>query len=136
MEQDTVAMKEHKNRLFWSIYCIDKALSLRLGRASTIQDYDISLSWASSRLGGPDPYNEVYILWIHLAKIQGKVYEKLYSPAALCLPESERVEHARNLASDMQWKVMEPFKVSYPKDTGSQSVANSRGRLSSNHSMP
>ncbi|KAH8434509.1 putative C6 transcription factor [Aspergillus melleus] len=111
MENDSAAVKEHKNRLFWSIYCIDKALSLRLGRASTIQDYDISLSWESSTLVGLEPYRDIYMLWIRLAKIQGKVYEKLYSPAALCQPETERVGHARQLASDMQWKVMEPFKL-------------------------
>ncbi|PLB51963.1 fungal-specific transcription factor domain protein [Aspergillus steynii IBT 23096] len=110
MENDSPNVKEHKNRLFWSIYCIDKALSLRLGRASTIQDYDISLSWAASSPNGKDQFGDIYILWIQLARIQGKVYEKLYSPAALCRPESERVSCARQLASDMQWKVMEPFK--------------------------
>lgn len=30
--------------LFWSVYFIDKSLSLRLGRASALQDYDISTS--------------------------------------------------------------------------------------------
>ena len=30
--------------LFWSVYFIDKSLSLRLGRASAMQDYDISTS--------------------------------------------------------------------------------------------
>lgn len=113
MEHDNPSLKEHKNRLFWSIYCIDKALSLRLGRASTIQDYDISLSWSASALPGTDQFGDIYILWIQLARIQGKVYEKLYSPAALCRPENERVGCARQLASDMQWKVMEPFKVRF-----------------------
>jgi hypothetical protein len=28
--------------LFWSVYFIDKSLSLRLGRASALQDFDIS----------------------------------------------------------------------------------------------
>lgn len=30
--------------LFWSVYFIDKSLSLRLGRASSLQDFDISTS--------------------------------------------------------------------------------------------
>lgn len=30
--------------LFWSVYFIDKSLSLRLGRASSLQDFDISFS--------------------------------------------------------------------------------------------
>ncbi|KAI5211399.1 hypothetical protein E4T38_01467 [Aureobasidium subglaciale] len=31
--------------LFWGVYFVDKSLSLRLGRASSLQDYDFSTSW-------------------------------------------------------------------------------------------
>ena len=30
--------------VFWSVYFMDKSLSLRLGRASSLQDFDISFS--------------------------------------------------------------------------------------------
>lgn len=114
METDSMAVQENKHRLFWSVYCLDKGLSLRLGRASTIQDYDISLAPTFTRLDISCLWKTVYTLWITLSRIQGKVYELLYSPAGLSQPEAERVAHARSLASEMQESVMEPFKVRIP----------------------
>jgi hypothetical protein len=111
MEHDTSGEQENKLRLFWSVYCLDKGLSLRLGRASTIQDYDISLTPTFNRIDIAELWKSIYTLWITLARIQGKVYELLYSPAALRQPETERVAHARRLAAEMQESVMVPFKV-------------------------
>lgn len=53
----------------------------------------------------------MYNLWIKLASIQGRIYEHLYSPAALSQPESQRVSYASQLASEMQLTVQEPFRV-------------------------
>lgn len=111
MEHDSPSIQQAKAGLFWSIYCLDKALSLRLGRASSIQDYDISLSMDFDAGYVVEPWITIYPLWMRLARIQGKVYELLYSPAALAQPEDDRVSHARQLASDMQLTVMDPFKV-------------------------
>lgn len=111
MEHDTSGEQDNKLRLFWSVYCLDKGLSLRLGRASTIQDYDISLTPTFNRIDIAELWKSIYTLWITLARIQGKVYELLYSPAALRQPETERVAHARRLAAEMQESVMVPFKV-------------------------
>ena len=111
MEHDSPSVQQAKASLFWSIYCLDKALSLRLGRSSSIQDYDISLSTDFDGGYVVEPWITIYPLWMRLARIQGKVYELLYSPAALSQPEDDRVSHARQLASDMQLTVMDPFKV-------------------------
>ena len=83
---------------------------MRLGQASVIQDYDISLRADTGDLGIEGPWKNVVPLWIRLAMIQGRVYEYLYSPAALCQSESERVGHAERLADEMRWGVMEPFE--------------------------
>lgn len=111
MEHDTPSTQQEKMGLFWSIYCLDKALSLRLGRSSSIQDYDISLPMNFEASNVVQPWKTIHKLWIRLAKIQGKVYEFLYSPAALSQPEEDRVSHARQLAEEMQCTVMDPFKV-------------------------
>lgn len=112
MEHDPPRVQETKTILFWATYCLDKALSLRLGRSSSIQDYDVTLS-PDINLGSSvsELWKSVYRLWIRLARIQGRVYELLYSPAALAQPESDRVTYARQLASEMQTTVMDPFKV-------------------------
>ena len=99
------------NMLFWAVYILDKAVSLRLGRASTIQDYDITSLEALDMTGINEPFKSIYPLWVKLATIQGQTYELLYSPAALAQPESERISRARQLASEMQQMVMKPFEV-------------------------
>ncbi|KAK9586530.1 hypothetical protein V6Z92_005479 [Aspergillus fumigatus] len=81
-------------------------------RASSIQDFDIIITIPED-LGGPrvdEPWRTMYHLWVKTAEIQGKVYEQLYSPAALSRPERERLFCARQLASEMEVAVMEPFK--------------------------
>ncbi|PYH60922.1 putative C6 transcription factor [Aspergillus niger CBS 101883] len=98
------------NILFWTVYVLDKAVSLRLGRASTIQDYDVTSLLNIDMAGLDEPYGKIYVLWVRFATIQGKVYELLYSPAALARPESERAAHARQLASEVQQEIMEPFE--------------------------
>ncbi|KAL4804935.1 hypothetical protein BDV18DRAFT_23166 [Aspergillus unguis] len=114
---ENVDAKERHRRmtLFWSIYCMDRALSLRLGRASTIPDYDIDVSTDLEKGIAPGLFEEAHTLWIELARIQGLVYEKLYSPAALRQNEETRVVEARNLAAQMQDRVMQPFKYIYPR---------------------
>ncbi|GES58084.1 fungal-specific transcription factor domain protein [Aspergillus terreus] len=110
MEHDTESVRQDKINLFWTIYSIDKALSLRLGRAATIQDYDISVPLTPYIFGNVEPWSTIYTLWIHHARIQGNVYEQLYSPKALNQPEEQRVIQARKLAAELQWTVMEPHK--------------------------
>jgi hypothetical protein len=44
MKNDSQEDRETKIYIFWMIYFFDKSMSLRLGRASFIQDFDISLT--------------------------------------------------------------------------------------------
>ncbi|KAG9696934.1 hypothetical protein KCU61_g8038, partial [Aureobasidium melanogenum] len=86
--------------LFWSVYFIDKSLSLRLGRASALQDFDISTSskevfeiWKSQ---GPLDYKTAKLtewldLSLEMARIQGAIYDKLYAPGGIkALSERQR----------------------------------------------
>jgi hypothetical protein len=43
MKDDSVEDRNCKIHVFWMIYMFDKTMSLRLGRASIIQDFDIEL---------------------------------------------------------------------------------------------
>ncbi|KAG8157953.1 hypothetical protein KVR01_012225 [Diaporthe batatas] len=83
--------------LFWTTYVIDKALSLRLGRPSNLPDYDITVLPPNPSLNpGPEPWSFsdlTFVSWIHVARIQGRAYEELYSPAAL--RQSDQVRRAR-----------------------------------------
>ncbi|PYI22849.1 fungal-specific transcription factor domain protein [Aspergillus violaceofuscus CBS 115571] len=96
-------------QLFWTVYALDKAISLRLGRASTIQDYDITMPGPNDVTGAEEPWNSIFKIWIRFATIQGQVYERLYSPAALSQSENERAEHARRLAAQVMETIEVPF---------------------------
>ncbi|KAL4816217.1 hypothetical protein BDW67DRAFT_55560 [Aspergillus spinulosporus] len=79
--------------LFWTTYYIDKSLSLRLGRASTIPDWDISISLPSVSGTDKEPVLAFFALWIKTARCQGNIYEMLYSPASMS--ESDDVRQSK-----------------------------------------
>ncbi|KAF4764121.1 hypothetical protein HAV15_001652 [Penicillium sp. str.  len=89
-------------RLFWGLYALEKAVSLRLGRSSTIRDHDITVprllldrnmtSLLHNRL--PD--------WIEVASLYGRVYDNIYSPSALSQPPSLRESRTRALAAELE----------------------------------
>ncbi|KAI0551686.1 hypothetical protein F4679DRAFT_572031 [Xylaria curta] len=102
MEDDMPQTKADKSLLFWCTYMLDKALSLRLGRASVLQDYDISLPHVTPDAKAAYPGKEVITLWIQHARVLGRIYERLYSPGALRQPESARIEQVGVLAAEQQ----------------------------------
>ncbi|QQK43496.1 C6 transcription factor, putative [Penicillium digitatum] len=110
MEHDSLPVQRQKQDLFWAVYAILNMMSLRLGRASSIQNYDISLPPLDENPEIPQPWGPVCVWWTKSAIIQSEVYQYLYSPEALQKPENERVTHARRLAAEMQSDVMEPFE--------------------------
>ncbi|KAF4908614.1 hypothetical protein CGCF415_v006499 [Colletotrichum fructicola] len=78
--------------LFWSVYSLDKGLSLQLNRPPNIRDVDIQFSF--------DPESQPRS--IRLARIQGKAYEQLYSPQGLSRPVLERGHDAEVLATQLR----------------------------------
>lgn len=80
----------HKKLLFWAVYVLDKSLCLRLGRSSSIQDYDITVAYPSGAELHRIAIAAFMKLWIQGARIQGLIYEKLYCPEAIAQPEIVR----------------------------------------------
>ncbi|GKT40882.1 putative transcriptional regulatory protein [Colletotrichum spaethianum] len=94
--------EDYKTFLFWSVYFVDKSLSLRLGRPSTISDYDITVPYPSSSSKIHGALMSYFCLWVIVSRIQGKTYELLYSPEAISQPSSIREGRARGLAAELQ----------------------------------
>ena len=114
MVNDPPEIRERKVFLFWFIYMLDKSLSLRLGRAASIQDFDISLPLPT--LSGNlkrDIWPRMHAMWIKLATIQGRMYEELYSPRALKDGEVDRTRKARLIADDIEALRGERREVSF-----------------------
>jgi hypothetical protein len=88
---------------FWGIYICDKGLSLRLGRASSIQDYDLSLQLPETEGNDQLPiFLTLRRFWVLTASIQGRIYEQLYSATALTSSAEERANKALRLAEEME----------------------------------
>ena len=80
---------------------MDKGLSLSLGRASTVQDYDITLPRDIGDAAGPE-WRSIFNGWIKLAEVQGGLYQNLYSPAALLQTDEQRDRVARSLGDELK----------------------------------
>ncbi|KAI8716839.1 Fungal-trans domain-containing protein [Fusarium sp. LHS14.1] len=89
-------------RLFWHIYIADKNLSSRLGRTSIIQDLDVDTGLnAVSDEPGRTPWDQAFVSFVEFARIQGKIYDSLYSPAAKKSQPESRVVVAFDLESQL-----------------------------------
>lgn len=86
--------------LFWTTYYIDKSLSLRLGRASTIQDWDITIDPPSAS-DAQEPVLAFFVLWIKAARCQGNIYEMLYAPGSMTQSNDVRQSRVDFLASSL-----------------------------------
>ncbi|GKU01982.1 hypothetical protein FLAG1_03094 [Fusarium langsethiae] len=94
MKNDKPREAQRKQFLFWNTYFIDKSLSLRLGRASTIQDWDVTVPMLSENPANATPLSPFISLWIATARCQGHIYELLYSPGSM--EESDDVRRLRS----------------------------------------
>lgn len=97
--QDTV---QYKLFLFWSVYFLDKGLSLRLGRAPTIPDCEITIPRPSLNSFSHAPVMAYFPLWIECARCQGNIYAMLYSPSSLAQPDTVRHDRVQVLVNDLQ----------------------------------
>ncbi|KAI5363000.1 hypothetical protein Slin14017_G066810 [Septoria linicola] len=86
------AERERNIFLFWNCYVMDRNLALRLGRAPSIPEYDITSPSPREAKTLTISVTVVHLLeyWVQVARVQGKICERLYSPAALLQTEHER----------------------------------------------
>ncbi|QPC70088.1 hypothetical protein HYE68_000840 [Fusarium pseudograminearum] len=105
-QKDQSGFTEHKRRLFWTLYVCDKTNSLHLGNASRMQDFEVDAQYPSIPVDVAEkPWIELFHLVIRLAKIQGLIFDKLYSVAALQAPAMERRQWIDTLVADAhQWR--------------------------------
>ncbi|KAM0494449.1 hypothetical protein ACHAP8_008592 [Fusarium lateritium] len=90
-------------RVFWFIYITDKNMSLLQGRPSYLQDSEVD-AW-HPRIS-PDPsykvWDDLFILGIKFAKIQGEVYGRLYSATARQSSPVQQEQAVNQLSDKMQ----------------------------------
>jgi hypothetical protein len=84
-------LADAKRHVFWMLYMIDKIMSLNLGRASSFPDYDIDVRiFALNQDPRFRPWDKVLVAFIELCKLQGQMYDELYSARARGQPPETR----------------------------------------------
>lgn len=100
LSNDPPALAEAKRQAFWMLYTMDKNLALSLGRTSHFKDDDIDCRIFNI---SNDPRQAPWDLgnreYINFAKLQGSVYERLYSAKAMRQSAEERTEAVDELAA-------------------------------------
>ncbi|KAF3925242.1 hypothetical protein ABW20_dc0105123 [Dactylellina cionopaga] len=103
LKGDSPELADEKRHLFWSLYGVDKNLSLNLGRASNFQDHDIDTDYFSvSRNEAVAPWDSAAVAFVLLGKLQGMVYDQLYSATALTKSQPERHQVIANLDGELR----------------------------------
>ncbi|KAM0209343.1 hypothetical protein ACHAQD_011234 [Fusarium lateritium] len=92
----------YKQFLFWSIYFIEKSLSLRLGRPSTIPDWDITVPHPSANDSISEAVVAYFVISVETARCQGNIYEMLYTPKSMEQPDEVKQSRVEALVSDLQ----------------------------------
>lgn len=102
LKNDPHALAERKRHLFWTVYGIEKNMSLNLGRASNFQDWDIDVKmFQISSDPAVRPWNVGTVIFIEWSRIQGQIYEQLYSASASKKTQIERAKITDELSKSM-----------------------------------
>ncbi|OKL57486.1 hypothetical protein UA08_07054 [Talaromyces atroroseus] len=91
-----------ESNLFWYAYMIDKGLALRLGRSSAIRDQDITIPVIASSSSLINPSEQFFNSWVRHSKVQGRIYDELYSFTALSSTHAERMQRGLVLAEEVK----------------------------------
>ncbi|PMB73106.1 putative transcriptional regulatory protein C11D3.07c [Beauveria bassiana] len=116
--------ESHKRRLlFWHIYISELGLTLRLGRAAVIQDFDVDVPQLNiSEDARQAVWDESLRSFTRFSRIQSKIYRKIYSPGAiatLAVEPSKRQARVAKFAGElnewyMEWKQVNSADAYYP----------------------
>jgi len=115
-QNDRTVNAEAMRRLFWTLYVFDKNMSLLWGRASCIQDLEIDSQYPALPTDPAlRPWDLSFLVAIKLAKLQGQIYNSLYSVSALKVGRTERTRHIDELAASLRRLQAELEHVRTPK---------------------
>lgn len=83
------ATREHRRRIWWSIYSLDRILSVKSGNPITIQDEDIGVN-LPSRLPSEPEYCPAIVLrhYTQLSRILGEIHTLIYRKTNKDVPKS------------------------------------------------
>jgi hypothetical protein len=102
MKLDTVQERNEKIFLFWMVYLLDTSFAVRLGRAPTIPERDITVPMVAHGGSLPSEFVNLFCYWVEVNRVQCKTVKQLYSPVALQQSPGERSDRARQLSERLE----------------------------------
>ncbi|GJN71218.1 transcriptional activator [Purpureocillium lilacinum] len=90
-EDDDGAEAEHRRRVWWSVYSMDRILCVKSGNPISIQDEDVGVG-PPSRLAGDAEYCPAVVLrhYTELSRILGRIHTTIYRRPGQGAPRSGR----------------------------------------------
>jgi proline utilization trans-activator len=110
--------REHRRRVWWSIYSLDRILSVKSGNPITIHDEDIGVK-LPSRLPGETEYCPAVVLrhYTELSRILGKVTKCIYRRSPEPRPVGELMKSVQHINSDLsRWDRQLPAQLRFDPD--------------------
>ena len=96
----TESERQNRRWIFWNLYAFDHAMSLNLGQAANIPDFDLTVAIPDTVDSNDVVWRQLW-LWVKMGKIQGKIYEELYSGSAQHADPQTKTACARALAQEL-----------------------------------
>ncbi|TGO36848.1 hypothetical protein BHYA_0113g00210 [Botrytis hyacinthi] len=100
-----IAKQQHRVRLFWTLYILEKHISYRSGRPSIIDDDDISCPFPSTQLANNTTHIDPFIYMIQHARISSRIAKQLASGRSFRQTHSKTLEVIQELNKELQeWR--------------------------------
>lgn len=103
LKNDPFEVAEEKRQVFWNIYAVDKNLSLNMGYSSTLQDFDIDVQYFTlSSDPGIRVWDRATLAMVEISRLQGQIYDRLYSHQALTASPEAKFLAINNLSPQLE----------------------------------
>ncbi|TGO62275.1 hypothetical protein BOTNAR_0116g00120 [Botryotinia narcissicola] len=100
-----LAKQQHRVRLFWTLYILEKHISYRSGRPSIIDDDDISCPFPSTQLADNTTHIDPFIYIIQHARISSRIAKQLASGRSFRQTHSKTLEVIHEFNKELQeWR--------------------------------
>lgn len=117
--------REHRNRLWWTVYIFDRSTCTKLGQPLTIQDADIDVEMPSSDMSGLENQTQTklgppdhLIAYINLAQITGHIMRDIYAPSSKS-SGSRFVQNVRAILQELKkWDAHVPVNLRWKAEGG------------------
>ncbi|KPM46543.1 hypothetical protein AK830_g67 [Neonectria ditissima] len=115
--------REHRIRLWWTVYIFDRSTCSKLGQPLTIQDADIDVSMPSSDVMIPESHTRLaspdhLMAYINLAQITGFIMRDIYAPASKS-SGGRLVQNVRSILQELRkWDAHVPARLRWNPEGG------------------